>query len=459
MNGIETPVVTPRRARGVGKWDLRKLPVLAAITLALPARAAEPSDREILAGADARIEKCRKADVVLTINMPDGRPAKGIEVSIEQTRHAFLFGSNIFMLGKCRTPGNNQAYEKYFSELLNYATAPFYWWGYESREGRPDYAATDRIIDWCRPRGIRIKGHPLMWNYIDPKWLPDDPAEVRRLQLARIRACVERFAGRIDMWDVVNEATEFERPHILKNAPKLTTAAKDVGKMEFVREAFETARAAHPKATLLINDYITDARYADEVISKLVDRNGKPLYDVIGIQCHQHGGAWTAKRTWEICERFAKFGVPLHFTEATILSGQLGWDLCATRPAFQWPSTPEGEERQAREVVRFYTVLFSHPAVEAITWWDFVDGGWQNAPGGFLRRDFTPKPAYHALLGLVKDKWWTRMREVTDPAGQIRLRGFCGDYRAKYAVDGRAYDRTFVVKRGMENRVEFRVGG
>ena len=57
------------------------------------------------------------------------------------------------------------------------------------------------------------------------------------------------------------------------------------------------------------------------MISQLEDEGGKPLYDVIGIQSHMHGGYWGAARTWEVCERFARFGKPLHFTETTVVSG------------------------------------------------------------------------------------------------------------------------------------------
>ena len=96
---------------------------------------------------------------------------------------------------------------------------------------------------------------------------------------------------------------------------------------------------------------------------------------------------------------------PLHFTEATILSGELGYELKKSRPGFDWKSTSEGERRKAADVERFYTVLFSHPAVEAITWWDAGDqGAWQGAPAGLLRADMSPKPAYDVLLGLVKGK-------------------------------------------------------
>ena len=67
-----------------------------------------------------------------------------------------------------------------------------------------------------------------------------------------------------------------------------------------------------------------------------------------------------------------------------------------------WPTTPEGEQRQAAEAESFYGVLLAHPAVEAITWWDFPDGCWLNAPSGLVRKDMTPKPAYERLLKLVR---------------------------------------------------------
>lgn len=52
-----------------------------------------------------------------------------------------------------------------------------------------------------------------------------------------------------------------------------------------------------------------------------------------------------------------------------------------------WPTTPEGEERQAREVVEMYTALFESPYVQAITTWDFDDDNkWLGAPCGLIRK-------------------------------------------------------------------------
>ncbi len=403
------------------------------------------SQVDVLGQADARIHEYRTGEARLRLVGPGGHAvAAGRHVKIEQTRHKFLFGSNIFMLGKCRMPADNEAYAARFAELLNYATAPFYWWIYESFQGRPNYSDTDKIIDWCAPHHVTLKGHPLAWNFQDPSWLPAAPEIAMGAQLDRVQKCVRQFKGKIDIWDAVNEATQYDRPETRQQAPILTEAIRRMGVPDYIRAAFRAARNANPEATLVINDYRTDPAYSENVISKLTDKDGHPLNDVIGIQCHQHRGAWTADTIWEICERFASFGKPLHFTETTILSGQPGWDLKKNGSEFKWESTPEGEQRQADEVERFYTVLFSHPAVEAITWWDFSDqGAWQGAPAGLLRADMTPKPAYQTLLRLIKGKWWTRVEVPVGTQGEARYRGFFGDYKIAVEDHGRELTGTF----------------
>lgn len=413
-------------------WNL-----LAAVSLCLLAASSalaanEPSDAELLAGALQRIETHRKGSAVVRVVDASGKPVPGAKISIEQTRHAFLFGSNIFGWGRLGDEKSDDAYRARFAELLNYATIGFYWGAYEPKRGEPNHAYAEAVARWCKEHGIAVKGHPLAWNYADPSWLPTDPSEIRKLQMARIEDCVGRFAGLIDRWDVVNEATHFDRDEFMKRAPKMTGMWKTVGQMEFTLECFEHARKAHPKATLLINDYRTDPAY-ERVIEKLVDAQGKPLYDVIGIQSHMHGGPWTNRKIWETCERFGRFGVPLHFTEATILSGEQSWQ--DKKP---WPSTPEGEAFQAKEVARFYTMLFSHPAVEAITWWDFCDRrAWKGAPAGFLRADTSPKPAYNELLKLIKGTWWTKEQLETDRAGEASFRGFFGQHKVTVQVPGK----------------------
>ena len=369
---------------------------------------------------------------------------KGAHVRIEQTRHSFLFGANVFMLDHCKTPAENAAYEKEFSDLLNYATLPFYWWQYEPQPGHLNYADTERLAAWCAAHHITMKGHPLAWNEGQPHWLPADLAEATRLQMQRIGDIVGRFKNEIGIWDVVNEATNFDRDSTRERGPTLTAAIKQMGVQNYLRTAFTRARQANPQATLVINDYITSEDYLQKVINQLTDDSGQPLFDVIGIQCHQHHKAWSAEETWQICERFAKAGKPLHFTEATLLSGQPGWELRRENPQFDWASTAEGEQRQEKDVVQFYTLLFSHPAVQAITWWDLSDqGAWQGAPAGLLRADMTPKPAYESLLKLVKGKWWTRTEARVSRKGRAQFHGFYGEYRVSATEHGHEIVGTF----------------
>ncbi|GAF86444.1 unnamed protein product, partial [marine sediment metagenome] len=173
----------------------------------------------------------------------------------------------------------------------------------------------------------------------------------------------------------------------------------------------------------------------------------------IGIQSHMHGGVWSNAKIWEVCQRFARFNSPLHFTETTVLSGKLGWQLA--RSDQPWSSTPEGERRQAEDVVRFYTMLFSHPAVTAITWWDLSDrNAWQRAPAGLLRSDLSPKPAYDRLLDLVKKQWWTRVQFRTDAQGHARFRGFLGDYVLRvHDANGREVEVSATLRKDSANAI------
>ncbi|MEB2620591.1 1,4-beta-xylanase, partial [Kocuria rosea] len=128
-------------------------------------------------------------------------------------------------------------------------------------------------------------------------------------------------------------------------------------------------------------------------------------------------------------DRFARFGLPLHLTETTLLSGDLMPPEIVDLNDYQipsWPSTPEGEARQADEIVRHYRSLVGHPAVQAITYWGLTDdGAWLGAPGGLVRTDGTPKPSFDALRSLIKGEWWLPRKTIrTDHDGRLSITGF-----------------------------------
>jgi GH35 family endo-1,4-beta-xylanase len=206
-----------------------------------------------------------------------------------------------------------------------------------------------------------------------------------------------------------------------------------------IRLAFEEARAANPSATLLINDFDLSSAY--ECLIEGVLEAGIRI-DAIGLQTHMHQGYRGEERITAILDRFARYGLPLHMTESTLVSGRLMppeiEDLNDYRIP-SWPSTPEGEERQADEMVRHYRTLVGHPAVQVVNYWGLTDdGAWLGAPVGLLRADGSKKPSYEALRGLIKGEWWLAPTTVrTDGQGRVPVAGFRGDYRVS-GEQGRA---------------------
>lgn len=409
---------------------------------------ADPTDDEVLSQTKARIEQHRKGDGVVSVRDSQGKAISGAKVQVEQLRHDFRFGCNFFMFGRCGKPELEEQYRQRFAALLNYCTLGFYWANYERERGKPHYEYTDQVAAWTREHGITCKGHPLVWDHPagSPAWLPDDPKEVERLSNARVREIIARYQGRIDLWDVVNEATHLaDKP----NKTKMADWAASLGAVPYVAEHLKAARAANPQATLLVNDYRIGPAYY-KILDSLRD-NGKLLFDTVGIQSHMHDGVWPLHKVWDTCDTYSKLGLPLHFTESTIVSGP------RKGPGENWgATTAEGEAQQAELTVKFYTTLFAHAAVQAITWWDFSDlGAWQGAPAGWLRRDMSPKPAYERLMSLVKGEWWTKTEGTTDARGEVKVRAFFGTHRITAQVPaGQPVTKEVHWERGKKNQFD-----
>ena len=380
----------------------------------------------------------RLVDATVTLLDERGLPLSEQPVRVTQLRHAFTFGCTGFeaipLANEELVGGERDRVATLYArwlELFNAATLPFYWGTFERQRGAPDTHRLRETAGWFADRGVAVKGHPLCWHTETAPWLSDlTDDEIAAAQVARIRREVEDFRGLIDTWDVINEAVIM--PVFDRYENGITRVAREVGRVGMVRLAFQAARAANPEAILLINDFDLSADY-ERLIEGCLDAG--ITIDAIGIQSHMHQGYWGEERTLELIERYARFGLPLHWTESTLVSGELMppeiVDLNDYQAA-EWPNTPDGEVRQADEVERHYRTLVGHPAVAAITWWGLPDGGWLNAPSGLIRVDGSRKPAYEVLRRLIKDEWWLAPTELrTDPAGRVRFQGFPGTYQVR----------------------------
>jgi endo-1,4-beta-xylanase len=389
-------------------------------------------------GVDAQIRKHRVIGATITVLGPDRKPAAKQEVTVAQTRHSFLFGctgSSMIALtnGELNGEAKSQAqsHAQSLTNLFNFITLPFYWGRFEPKRGQPDTARIMKTAKWFVDRNCIVKGHPLCWHTVSAEWLLQmSDEEIIEAQLARIRREVTDFAGVIEMWDVINEVVIM--PIFDKYDNGITRMAKRLGRVGIIRATFEAARSANPKAMLLLNDFDVSEAY-EHLIEECLEAGIK--FDALGIQSHMHQGYWGVEKTQNVLERYSKYGLPIHFTENTLVSGKIMPPEIVDLNDYkvdEWPTTPEGEARQAEEVVTHYKTLMAHPQVKAMTWWGLQDGGWLKAPSGLLRIDRSRKPAYDALEKLVKGEWWlppTKM--MTDEKGQVRVEGFAGKYSVK----------------------------
>ena len=389
----------------------------------------------------------RTAATVIEVRDAHGRPVVDTDVVVEQLEHAVGLGCIGFEL---LPPAATSAHEEVgaddpddrerdvmaaqWLELFNTATLPFYWGQFEAREGSPETDRLHRGAEWFAGHGVRLKGHPLAWHTLAPRWLLGrDPETVEGLLRQRITREVTGFAGLIDTWDAINEAVIMPDFQAEDNA--VTPLARHLGRVGMVRLAVETARAAHPSVTLLLNDFDMSPAY-DALVEEVLDAGIQ--VDAIGLQSHMHQGWWGEERTLEILARFSRHGLPLHLTETTLVSGDLmpshveDLNDHVVQPG-GWPSTPEGEARQAEEIERHYRTVLSHPAVESLTYWGLWDRwAWLHAPAGLVRRDGSSKPAYEALRRLVKEEWWLGPTTVrTDTDGRVPLTGWLGRYAVR----------------------------
>ena len=384
---------------------------------------------------DLAIRKHRTANATVTLEHT-GAPLAYQEVMVQQKKHQFLFGTTWGESTVALANGELSGKEKELAELrnerflslFNQVTLPFYWARFEPRKGQPQ---TQRILNtarWYQDHNCIVKGHPLCWHTLTADWLLDLSSRgILQAQERRIERDVSDFAGVIDMWDVVNEAVIM--PIFDRYDNGITRLCKELGRIELVRAMFDTTRSVNPKAVLLLNDFDVSPAY-DILVEGCLEAGIR--IDVLGIQSHMHQGYWGPERTLKVLKQFERFNLPIHFTENTIVSGHLMPPEIVDLNDYQvsdWPSIPEEEERQAREVVLHYKTLLSHPAVQAITWWDLSDGGWLNAPAGLLRKDHSCKPAYNELMKLVKGEWWLAPTKMTtDANGRFSFTGFLGDY-------------------------------
>jgi endo-1,4-beta-xylanase len=325
-------------------------------------------------------------------------------------RPGFLFGCNCFGY-----PDSGQQYAKHFESAFNFATLPFYRTQVERFKGGRDYSHIDRLLEWLVKTGIKCKGHPLVWllGETTPDWLKNRPFEETKTAWQNyVRDSILRFRSHIPIWDVINEA------HV---QPEVGTGVQGFTReqnVELTCVAARTAREADPTCYRLVNntgtwgDYYlgrNPAIWQQSVYAYLqMLKEARCDYDAIGLQ-YYHSGRDLVELERDI-EKFKSFGKPIHITELGIPSssdetpGNEWWGGGIGGAGMAWHGEHFTEAIQADWVESVYSIFFSRPFVEAITWWDLADKGSFIPYGGLLRPDLMPKEGFNRLL-LLRNRW------------------------------------------------------
>jgi endo-1,4-beta-xylanase len=288
------------------------------------------------------------------------------------------------------------------------------------------FEAQDRLVAFGQQHGMFVVGHTLVWHQQTPAWVfkGDDGKPIgREALLERMRSHIEtvvgRYRGRIQGWDVVNEA--LAEDGTLRKSPWLDGLGED-----FIYKAFEFAHKADPGAQLYYNDYnlTVPAKRAGALrIVKELKARGLRI-DGVGEQGHwllSHPSLADIEAT--IAEIGAAAG-KCHITELDVDvlprdDGMYGADLNA-RAKYKAETNlyvdglPDEKQRElAQRYSDIFKVFLKHQSVLArVTFWGVSDrSSWLDnfpVPGRVNHpllwdRAGKPKPAFDAVVQVLRE--------------------------------------------------------
>jgi len=310
----------------------------------------------------------------------------------------------------------------------------------EPRQGQFNFNNADRIANFCRENGIRLRGHCLMWHAQIGEWIYKDAAgnllpkeEMFRRMRDHIHTVVGRYKDIVYAWDVVNEAMTDD-----KNAedPYRQSPMYQIAGDEFIAKAFQYAREADPNALLFYNDYNeTDpvkSRRIFEMVKKMKD-NGVPI-DGIGMQGHYNIYGPKEDEIDAAITLYKQVVSHIHVTELDVRANEeMGGQLRFSQEGMEVSDSLK--QHLSDQYARIFRALRKHKdVIDNVTFWNLSDRdswlGARNYPLLF-DSDYQPKQAYQTVLNMSDPLWAPPVKPAPRPRpqgdqgqqGQRRRRG------------------------------------
>jgi len=301
------------------------------------------------------------------------------------------------------------------------------WERVHPQPGKYDFDLADKYVAFGHKHHMFIVGHNLVWHSQVPSWVfHDDKGNLldRDALLARMKdhidTVVGRYKGKINSWDVVNEALNDD------GTLRQSLWYKIIGP-DFIEKAFQYAHEADPKAELVYNDYSLENEPkrsgAIALVKKL--RSDGVYITGVGIQGHDHLDWPTVEQEDETISAFATAGVKVSITEfdITVLPNGGGQQTADVNLRIQQNAAlnpyanglPDSVQQElAKRYADLFGVFMKHPGeVERVTFWGVTDGdswlndwpvrGRTNYPLLFDRNG-QPKAAYDAVMRAAKER-------------------------------------------------------
>jgi endo-1,4-beta-xylanase len=267
-----------------------------------------------------------------------------------------------------------------------------------------------------------IVGHTLVWHsQLSPFIHSNISSDSLLLFLTNhINTVASRYAGKVNGWDVVNEA--LNEDGTLRKSIFLEKLGED-----YIRKAFELAAKAAPNTELYYNDYnIEQPKKRAGVIALIKKLKAAGVrIDGIGIQAHWSINGPPLQDIENSINEFAALGLKTSFTELDLTALPNPWDLVGAEVSQNYensavldPYTKGLPDSMQVKLAKGYEDLFKlfikhKDKVERVTFWGVDDGnswlnnwpvkGRTNYPL-FFDRDYKPKPVFEKVMALVKEK-------------------------------------------------------